>query len=662
MEPKRICNGTCKRFRVRKPTGQGRYSAGQARCQQCDIWIDHHGAHTKDGSAAAVNSEGWFCNCCNYRVRRSPRSTEYKAKARFTAVSQDGSDIDLSYITKRRVRMIKYIARCIPPHRDDFDRQEFEDSLKKHATYVSSAKSSGRLSDELEGSVRKRAISISSIEQEFNAPIEMIVDLAYEETPPNKIFMVVELELACSVLGYVPTKQEFEERRSALRMSQYEDEFGSWERLLERLGYDPFYRDRKGSGKSTGKDTTDTDSSIDATKQRYSEKQPPDDTSTETLNRRIGEALHLIKYSPGGAYLSDLKRLLGVSQEEMSGIVTRLIRVDGVSRKEILYGGVLQDILLKYNADVAAQDERDGQTDKSEPKDGVLVQRNDPYTARLSPTRTDQTAPQDMDSLTCQMIDKYVANKGQIQKHLRQRLTKEFVRSGSMESIFKNNPEFTREEVKRHVITDLRLPKELQKLENEGALHVDPECSLHIALFAVNYHDWDGKKDGEAAVTMMAQSMSKHVHQNPDLNRVFSGKAGSDGIDSIGSRQAGNNENGVTAATAVWIATATLHRIYGINRIFSNRDIVGKIKEQGLCVANKSTLEIHISGHCVANTRAQPYTHRKLYRVSRGRYRLYRDGDYCNPGRKHGPKEPHASKVPDRYRDLLDWYREEYCK
>ena len=87
MEPKRICSGRCKEFRVKKPVGLGRYETGQGRCQTCDIWIDHHGAHLRDGSAATKGSEGWFCNCCNYRVRRNPRNKKYKEKLRSAAAS-----------------------------------------------------------------------------------------------------------------------------------------------------------------------------------------------------------------------------------------------------------------------------------------------------------------------------------------------------------------------------------------------------------------------------------------------------------------------------------------------------------------------------------------------------------------------------------------------
>ena len=80
---KRICLEICKQYKVKKPTGKvGRYESGQARCLTCDIWIDHNGCILKDRSTATVDSFGWTCKCCNFRVRQKPRSLVYKEKLR----------------------------------------------------------------------------------------------------------------------------------------------------------------------------------------------------------------------------------------------------------------------------------------------------------------------------------------------------------------------------------------------------------------------------------------------------------------------------------------------------------------------------------------------------------------------------------------------------
>ena len=79
---KRICMGICIQYKVKKPTGIGRYESGQARCQTCDIWIDHNGCILKNRQSATIDSVGWRCKCCNYRVRQKPRNLVYKEKLR----------------------------------------------------------------------------------------------------------------------------------------------------------------------------------------------------------------------------------------------------------------------------------------------------------------------------------------------------------------------------------------------------------------------------------------------------------------------------------------------------------------------------------------------------------------------------------------------------
>ncbi|MDH3834838.1 MAG: hypothetical protein OES34_11875 [Nitrosopumilus sp.] len=59
------CNGICNRYKMVKPKGTGRYSAGQKRCNLCDIFM---------------RWEGLFCPCCGYRVRSKPRNRKYKEK------------------------------------------------------------------------------------------------------------------------------------------------------------------------------------------------------------------------------------------------------------------------------------------------------------------------------------------------------------------------------------------------------------------------------------------------------------------------------------------------------------------------------------------------------------------------------------------------------
>lgn len=123
----------------------------------------------------------------------------------------------------------------------------------------------------------------------------------------------------------------------------------------------------------------------------------------------------------------------------------------------------------------------------------------------------------------------------------------------------------------------------------------------------------------------------------------------------------------VSIPVAVWVATATLHRdggVGGIDRDFEAREILAKVLEQGIYdkKAQKKAIESNITQYCVSNARPGQGNHRKLYRVRRGVYRLYRPGDDCFRGRENGPVAPGSNDLPGRYRDLLKWYNDEYCR
>jgi len=123
-----------------------------------------------------------------------------------------------------------------------------------------------------------------------------------------------------------------------------------------------------------------------------------------------------------------------------------------------------------------------------------------------------------------------------------------------------------------------------------------------------------------------------------------------------------NNEISLTTANAVWIATALLHSENDENKTFACKEIFQKVRDQNLVQTEDVTVFAHISTHCVANTKPWPNVHRKLLRVATGRYRLYKPGDDFHPSRKNGQSAPLADEVPPKYRNLIDWYHNEYCK
>ncbi len=88
---KKVCKDICKKFKVKKPPSGSRYGSGQGRCQTCDVWVDFRWVHMKDGTPATIDSMGWFCDCCNYRIRQKPRNKLYKEKLRETITDNNKS-------------------------------------------------------------------------------------------------------------------------------------------------------------------------------------------------------------------------------------------------------------------------------------------------------------------------------------------------------------------------------------------------------------------------------------------------------------------------------------------------------------------------------------------------------------------------------------------
>ena len=68
------CKGMCKKYKVRRPLLKSRYSAGQVRCEDCDIFLDGY------GQGVIQRGEKLVCKCCNYTVRRKPRDSYHEEK------------------------------------------------------------------------------------------------------------------------------------------------------------------------------------------------------------------------------------------------------------------------------------------------------------------------------------------------------------------------------------------------------------------------------------------------------------------------------------------------------------------------------------------------------------------------------------------------------
>lgn len=228
----------------------------------------------------------------------------YKNKLRSYSRKEGGEDahVDLSYFGQRRAGIIKTIARHIPKERKDLRMNEFEHEIQESGT------------------------SIADIEREFDCQVDVIIDLAYDVDPPNRISMMIHFEHIRKQIGKVPTRTEFE-NLADFGTSTYDGEFRSWENMLGILGYT-------------------TPQSQNSTDKMYSTEQQQA-ASLEHINLQIARALFLIQSTPGGVYVDRLEKLLGIAIEELPALMTRLVRIEGIVKKTIQYDGV-DMIILQY--------------------------------------------------------------------------------------------------------------------------------------------------------------------------------------------------------------------------------------------------------------------------------------------------------------------------
>lgn len=212
----RTCRGICKKFQVKKPAGASRYGSGHGHCQTCNTWINHQGCHTKDGKPAIENSLGWFCNCCNYRVRQRPRNRIYKEKLKDEQTKNDNKvlysrekPLDL---TRSKIELIKQIAPIIGKNTKNFEIIK----IRKQAY--------------------DKDIKLDLFDKEWGS-FEKFVRLAFEDNPPNKISLMIDFLIICERHDKIPTPHRLF-TYSKHKMEDYIKNFGNYSTLLRILGYE----------------------------------------------------------------------------------------------------------------------------------------------------------------------------------------------------------------------------------------------------------------------------------------------------------------------------------------------------------------------------------------------------------------------------------------
>src|SRR5665213_347072 len=120
------------------------------------------------------------------------------------------------------------------------------------------------------------------------------------------------------------------------------------------------------------------------------------------------------------------------------------------------------------------------------------------------------------------------------------------------------------------------------------------------------------------------------------------------------------SQGDIKVAAEVWVATALLHREHPRNRDFGIREIVTRAMKEKIAGRLRPGVYQHVASHAVANRPPSPNKYCYLFATASNRRRLYRPGDPADPLRLRSKALPERDDLPAEYRNLLDWYHEDY--
>jgi len=114
----------------------------------------------------------------------------------------------------------------------------------------------------------------------------------------------------------------------------------------------------------------------------------------------------------------------------------------------------------------------------------------------------------------------------------------------------------------------------------------------------------------------------------------------------------------VKVADEVWIVTALLHREQPEKGNFTIEEIMERAQSENLTGKLRPGVYAHVVQHCVANRAPNSGRYRMLVEATSSHRRLFRQGDSYHPQREGSKTVPAREDLPEKYRSLLDWYRD----
>ncbi|HTZ75273.1 MAG TPA: hypothetical protein VMB47_15225 [Candidatus Aquilonibacter sp.] len=115
-------------------------------------------------------------------------------------------------------------------------------------------------------------------------------------------------------------------------------------------------------------------------------------------------------------------------------------------------------------------------------------------------------------------------------------------------------------------------------------------------------------------------------------------------------------------ADEVWLAVALLHREHPKREDFSVAEIVERARQESASRDLRPGVYVHVVQHCVAGRAPNPGRYRMLVETRKNHRRLFKMGDPFHPDRGGSKTVPDREELPEKYRGLLDWYRNNYAR
>jgi|APSaa5957512535_1039671.scaffolds.fasta_scaffold00472_27 hypothetical protein len=551
IDGNRTCKGICKKFKVKKPTSGSRYGVGQGRCQTCDVWIDYRGAHLKEGSPAVEDTLGWFCNCCNYRIRQKPRNKVYKEKLAaditrkgeaILSIKKDGNnkEDDVTSIQNRMgivLLQIKY-------EEEEIKRYE-KIGIKKLLSRISRGNKSKY--EYLKTSIQNKKYELTQLELKLrnNMSVQNAVNLqasGIEEEITNKKQRIKKSEKESMKQTNqnrpkLASKQidDFINSKNLTNSQPYTSVLTKFVKLANQFTEESItdiFENRYKIGIKSENTARNQRSIINHFEKYLKSKNSQHEqdiinkikesdeslVDTDTINRLISDALFMIRKNSPGIYEDVLRNELNISENEFKQILPKLTRLEEIVEElEDWDDGVPKKVLRS----VAAKSENLSDEDMIRQEIKEIEKHS---SKRIEKEKTKRVQAPEIEKITTKMVEEYLQGKHNIIKQLKFTVIAEYQKYRSLLKIYELHPDDTKERIRRHVITDLRLPLELKTLENEGGLHPNPICSIIIALYATDYFHWDGENGMEREVIELSKNISRYLQSDIELNRLFQGK------------------------------------------------------------------------------------------------------------------------------------------